>query len=427
MASHCYLIYQYCKLASSKLSPTGASHHLPGQTYPHSLLSYCCSTMPPIRDLLQQRKVSELRTFISDAGLENPPGRTKAPLVDILLLHPHAIPNGLCLAADPPVVLADRPLTLAPPAAAAPSVSAEAIAHTVHDSIMRAMAPYLEAIAELQAKSNERMDVDGEQPPTLIPTEPLVPAAAPSTPLPASATLPDARLAFDHIPSSTLESITENRFDVKDLWKLDPMRAAEQSLPARGTFLAQLEQEMTDTEEHRRSRARTRYTDIGQILRPWLVYAQLRDLLAPQSRIGWHLINHARELLRLHAEYPLRWDAFLNYFFIITARRLNLAASLDPAEWNRPDMALVLSQFLAPQAPSAQAPSSARPNAGPSSASRNWSISSIGTGARAYPCDKWNDAKPCATEPCPFLHVCKNCRKIGHTRMRCKETAPVGK
>ena len=70
---------------------------------------------------------------------------------------------------------------------------------------------------------------------------------------------------------------------------------------------------------------------------------------APMSRIGWHLVNDARDLLRVHFEYPSRWKGFLNYFFIVTARQLNVGDSLDPAEWNRPDMTVVLSQFLSPQ------------------------------------------------------------------------------
>jgi len=183
---------------------------------------------------------------------------------------------------------------------------------------------------------------------------------------------------------------------------------------------------MNDTEEHRRSRARARYTDVAQILRPWLVYAQLRDLLAPESRIGWHLVNHAREMLRLHAEYPSRWEGLLNYFFIVTGRRLNHGASLDPAEWNRPDMTVVVTQFLAPIAPPAIGTSrSAQTSQGAAVAtSSRWAVSSIGLGTRPFPCEKWNDAKPCAADPCPLQHVCKSCNRLGHTKTSCR-SAPA--
>jgi len=146
---------------------------------------------------------------------------------------------------------------------------------------MTALAPYLTAITDLTATANGGGNNQGE------PASNNPPPSITSRPAALSKNLPEARLAFDHIPALTIEAISENRFDIKDLWKLDPLRIAELSIPARGSFLSQLEHEMNDTEEHRRSRARARYTEVAQIL-SWLVYAQLRDLLTPESRIGWH-------------------------------------------------------------------------------------------------------------------------------------------
>ena len=268
--------------------------------------------MPLLRKHLQSHKVPELKNFLDIAGVAYPNGRAKAPLVDILLVNLEAIPAQLRLLADPPVVLpegAQPPPPPAPPQIMGSIPTAKSIASIVQERMMATMTPYLAAIAELQAKDHDRMEVDGG--------EQTVPATVSAASLPAGVpaySLPEARIAFDHVSPTVMEAIVENRFDIKDLWKLDPMRIAEQSIPARGTFLAQLEQEMNDSEESQRSRARTKYSDLGQVLRPWLVYAQLRDLLAPESRIGWHLVNHARELLRLNAEYPTRWEGFLNYF-----------------------------------------------------------------------------------------------------------------
>jgi len=89
-------------------------------------------------------------------------------------------------------------------------------------------------------------------------------------------------------------------------------------------------------------------------------------------------------------------------------------------------MTVVVTQFLAPIAPPAIGTSrSAQTSQGAAVAtSSRWAVSSIGLGTRPFPCEKWNDAKPCAADPCPLQHVCKSCNRLGHTKTSCR-SAPA--
>ena len=143
-------------------------------------------------------------------------------MVDLLLLNPDAIPTKLQLAFGPSEVgQLLQPLSPHLPAPEPPS--ADSIASLVQQQIMATMAPYLAVIAELQAKDHARMETDGGE------QSPPVPTASISLPATTAVNLPDARITFDHVPSTTMEAILENRFDIKDLWKLIPMRIAERA------------------------------------------------------------------------------------------------------------------------------------------------------------------------------------------------------
>ena len=81
--------------------------------------------------------------------------------------------------------------------------------------------PYLTDITDLTATANGGGSNQGE------PASNNPPPSITSHPAALSTNLPEARLAFDHVPALTIEAISENGFDIKDLWKLDPLRIAE--------------------------------------------------------------------------------------------------------------------------------------------------------------------------------------------------------
>jgi len=136
-------------------------------------------------------------------------------------------PQALRLAAEPPFVLrlgpnAGNPSPQSrPPSTITQPIDTATLGDTILERVMTALAPYLTAITDLTATANGGGNNQGE------PASNNPPPSITSRPAALSKNLPEARLAFDHIPALTIEAISENGFDIKDLWKLDPLRIAE--------------------------------------------------------------------------------------------------------------------------------------------------------------------------------------------------------
>lgn len=379
-----------------------------------------------IAQILTALRVTELKALCADAGIEHANHRHKAPLVGILLDNPAAIPLAYRQRAVPPIVLPaegvdqDRP---DPDEEQARLV--RTIAGVVDQVITSKLADVVTRLGALESRSER------SPPPITIPPAPTTaatttdPASFPlaqSVPLPAS-----TRLFFGFLQQDVYDSVVNNTFDVKDLWKFDPLRQGEIMglRENRGDAISALASALNATEDTRRQQAHGKYTDLGSLLRPWLVYAQLRSILTPN--LGVYLVGYARELCRIDMQYPGRFSSLLEYHLLVVQTRLNAGLTLNPLEWTRHDDQIFhqafspgsISTYSAPPPPAAPQASTSQAS-GNTKGSPPWSIQSRGTGTRTDACRAWNNAKPCATWPCPYVHVCATCKGEGHTQKRCQ-------
>lgn len=345
----------------------------------------------------------------------------KAGLVDLLLDNPSAVQIALRRRANPPIILdgePNEPSPSPPPAGPQPpALDAAAITREVVDAVMSqvhsALAPIQAIIASIPPP--------GERQPSPLPLANELPAHWVTVPHPLN-----PRLSLAFVRPELFDAVVNNRMDIKDFWQLDPQRQGEIALGASNSLLRSLQDEFESSEDTKRARAASKYRDVLDLLRPWLVYSAIRELITPG--IGVYLDAYARDLLRIAAQFPGHFPALLDYHFTVVQARMNSDGSLDPNEWCRTDLDVFNATITASGFPGRALPAAQQPYrlaAGPPPApARPWSIASAGTGQRGAPCHRWDSAKPCTVDPCPYVHSCMNCLKPGHTQMKCSAVMP---
>ena len=181
-------------------------------------------------------------------------------------------------------------------------------------------------------------------------------------------------------------------FDAYDLWKLDEFRVSILAPPTRPESTVELFR---------------RYPNVGCLVRPWTVYAQLRDIIDPG--IHYFLSFHTRHLLTLNAKYPGNMTAIVSYHFGSTSRRLERGCERE--EWGNLDVVTLTMEVL-PLIGSSQTvaagetrPLKFDPLKRGSQTSQEW-------------CSEYVNQRGCEHNTCTRRHGCFNCGfDVGHTAM----------
>lgn len=113
------------------------------------------------------------------------------------------------------------------------------------------------------------------------------------------------------------------------------------------SVVADLSAALNKDAEHQLNLAKSRYTDLDSILRPWIAFCQIRDIAEPG--FGMLLAGHTQALLRLNgaADLQFPWSAPLPLQG--AGKRLNLGSAFDPRGWLRAD-ATDMAEFFLPYA-----------------------------------------------------------------------------
>ncbi|GFZ50361.1 LOW QUALITY PROTEIN: hypothetical protein JCM24511_08118 [Saitozyma sp. JCM 24511] len=381
--------------------------------------------MPSLEEILQQRSLRELRPWAANAGLPTARTGKKADVIRDLLTVPNTLPAdppgsrtatgpGTDLATAPALATVRatgvqmRPSTL-PPLRPSPTPSSSV------------SPPHFDAITRLEQQVAALENRPG-------PSQSGESLLGDSIPIPGTLSAADATARalelHSSVPTAVLESVLENCFDIKDLWKLDICRTEDVSAQEKqANAVKAFTEAVFPDHEQLAATAKQRYPTVGSVVRPWLVYAQLRELVQPGACS--HLISHAHDLLRLQHQFPNSWEAGRSYHLFVAAKRINRGAAFPLSGWLTADEAVMQTHFypifhkLQAKAVSASAhtsssgPSGLRPPAG------QWSASSSGKQDANSLCRNYNRMRPCASSPCSFRHACAGCNKHGHASKAC--------
>jgi hypothetical protein len=370
--------------------------------------------MPPVRPaplhtVLGRSTKPILEGYLRAANLET--GGTKAQLIDRLIAAPEAIPEEVRALAAP----------VRPPSPPRQGVDPATLA-AVTAAVQVAMAPYGGMLADLQAQvqalehragNKDTGEDDGFTIHEIVPPPPF-PAAAASL-YPSTFT---GRSLHRSVPAGVLDSVLEGKFEVKDLWKLDPTRAHEALLASKTSqpdVAQRLHQTLFPDAEAIQTEIKGKYQTVSSLVRPWIVFTQIRELAQPGC--GVYLIHYALHLLSLHNQWPDSFQAVLNYHLKVASERVNMGADLPLEEWLRTDQEAMASHFMPHAMKAARASVKSQPAS--SSGVPVWSASAPGSLTSRQGCHNYNDGRPCKKWPCQFRHSCRTCQVDGHPASLC--------
>jgi len=398
--------------------------------------SACGFNMPTITDVLTANLLPVLRPWAISGGMDGATNKRKGDIIQWLVANPSSIPQHILDMCNPILPLPINPVL--PPAHPIPPPQVDrdslitAIRDTVRDEINTVRTEVGSLTVEFGLLAN-RLEVVESRPgggsiaPTLRPEgEILNEVLGPPSSFPIPSSLVDAaeqtRAFCPMVPTLVLEAVLSNKLEVKDFWKLDPSRSddASASTASSASVLASLPSALLPDAERNFAQVKSKYNDLGSILRPWLVYCQLRDIITPNT--GRYLVGHAAELLRLSSVPNSNHSAVLHYHLKVASSRLNMHDRLDLNTWILPD-AINLSAYFNPYV---SAGTASQQKAQPQQAKQpqQWSAHSQGSLTSTLPCHKWNAKQTCASNPCRFKHVCGDCG-AGHPKLSCSRPITI--
>nr|XP_031860706.1 uncharacterized protein CI109_003749 [Kwoniella shandongensis]KAA5527778.1 hypothetical protein CI109_003749 [Kwoniella shandongensis] len=380
--------------------------------------------MPSLSEVLNKKTLRQLKPWATAAGL--PVDGLKRDIIARLVANPAAVPpDVLSLASlEPPV---SQPSVTQPPAvqpsttqpgnetthAPLPTVTFGPPPAPANDDLLAALSHLLDAKLAPQSKAIEELirrvelleQREGESSPSeggiLLPNYDATPStadviasvSAPRTTSNTSAASV-ARSLHRSVPPAVLEAILSNKFEIKDLWKLDPWRVDEVNASIKASSSSEVMGAVRDAffPDANASAARTKekYTSIASIVRPWIVLSQLRDLVEPG--LCMYMITHALHLLTLFEQWK-NFHAVYAYHNKVATDRINMGAALPREEWLKTDTEAI-TNYLIPivsrSVPAATLPS--RPPALTSSSTSHdaWDRNSRGNNDSKFGCRNWN-------------------------------------
>ncbi|ORX39276.1 hypothetical protein BD324DRAFT_649357 [Kockovaella imperatae] len=213
-----------------------------------------------------------------------------------------------------------------------------------------------------------------------------------------------------HVSQDLVRLIASRRLPVWEFWRLDPEKVTVVQ-KARPYDPEQDQEQSFDA-------ARTRYRTFGDILRPWLIYALVRDCLV--SGQGRYLIMHLYEILRVVESTragPHKFASILNWHFKVVEERLNHGDdNFDERVWIRPDPEAI-NRYVTNYAPSPQrlpvTPETPVPQTNRTFQRPNlpWRAEQYGSLTSDDICHRYNLRQECPGPLCIFRHACSGCGK----------------
>lgn len=257
---------------------------------------------------VNNQTVPQLKKILKNGNIEFARTAVKAVLVGLVLAHPARVPREIWRPATPPL---DEQQQLNPPAtlAAIQSAVSASVLPTLLDGILGSVQTQLDDLrGEIAAQ--ERNPGEPQRPRhTSIPTPPVG---------------IDFDVVARHITADTLAKIVNNTFPIRDLYKIDPTRVG-QVVEQVGTEMEPVVQERLKSALEKVGESKAKYKDLYSILRPWIVFVQIKEIFEPGMGIA--LTGHSNELLRLGMRHPNRFPTLLNNHFSVVKERLKTGAS----------------------------------------------------------------------------------------------------
>jgi hypothetical protein len=273
-------------------------------------------TVPMLKKMLENGNIEFARTAV------------KAVLVGLVLAHPAIVPREIWRPATPSLDEQQQlhaPATLAAIQSAV-SASVSAALPTLVDGILGSVQTQLDYLrGEIAAQ--ERNPGEPQRPRhTSIPTPPVG---------------IDFDVVARHITADTLAKIVNNTFPIRNLYKIDRTRV-DRVVEQVGTEMEQVVQERLKSALEKVGESKAKYKDLYSILRPWIVFVQLKEIFEPGMGIA--LTGHSNKLLRLGMRHPNRFPTLLNNHINVVKERLNAGASFHPYQndWRRHERQMLL-------------------------------------------------------------------------------------